>query len=124
MMWQAGRYIRNTEIGHPLFHIWQNKKFSEEVIAYFLLMRHGLHRKRRPQQFFVAAGTSLPNSYLGIYGQTHRVSFWKDTDGICKHNLCGGWLEHLHRSPASRRRRRRGNPVPEGITEPPCSWGI
>jgi hypothetical protein len=21
MMWQAGRYIRNTEIGHPLFHI-------------------------------------------------------------------------------------------------------
>jgi hypothetical protein len=27
---------------------------------------------------------------------------------------CGGGVEYLHRSPASRRRRRKGNPVPGG----------
>jgi hypothetical protein len=36
----------------------------------------------------------------------------------------GGELEYHHRSPASRKRRRKGNPVPGGITGPPCSWGI
>jgi hypothetical protein len=39
-------------------------------------------------------------------------------------SVCGGGLEYLHLSPASRKRRRKGNPVPGGITEPPCSWGI
>jgi hypothetical protein len=33
-------------------------------------------------------------------------------------------LNHLHRSPAIRKRRRKGNPVPGGITGPPYSWGI
>jgi hypothetical protein len=33
----------------------------------------------------------------------------------------GGGLEYL---PASCRRRRKGNPVPGGITGSPCSWGI
>jgi hypothetical protein len=37
---------------------------------------------------------------------------------------CGGGFEYLHRSPASRRKWRRGNPVPGGITGPPCSRGI
>jgi hypothetical protein len=37
--------------------------------------------------------------------------------------LCGGGLEYLYRSPASRRRRRKGNPVPGGISGPPCHWG-
>jgi hypothetical protein len=32
-------------------------------------------------------------------------------------------LEYVHRSPASRKRRRKRNPVPGGITGPPCSWG-
>jgi hypothetical protein len=36
----------------------------------------------------------------------------------------GGGLEYLHRSLASRKRRCKGNPVPGGITAPPCSWGI
>jgi hypothetical protein len=40
------------------------------------------------------------------------------------HVPCGGGLEYLHRSPASRKRRRKGNPVPGGISGPPCSWGI
>jgi hypothetical protein len=35
----------------------------------------------------------------------------------------GGGLEYLHCSPASRKRRRKGNPVPGDITGPPCSWG-
>jgi hypothetical protein len=39
-------------------------------------------------------------------------------------NPCGGVAEYLHRSPASLRRRRKGNPVPGGITGPPCSWGM
>jgi hypothetical protein len=36
----------------------------------------------------------------------------------------GGGFEYLHRSPASRRRRRKRNPVSGGITGVPCSWGI
>jgi hypothetical protein len=32
--------------------------------------------------------------------------------------VCGGWLKYFHRSPASRRWRRKGNPVPGGITGP------
>jgi hypothetical protein len=39
-------------------------------------------------------------------------------------NLCGGGLEYIHCSPASRKRRRKGNPVSGGISGPPCSWGI
>jgi hypothetical protein len=37
---------------------------------------------------------------------------------------CGGGAEYFHRSPASRRRRQKGNPVPGDITGSPCSWGI
>jgi hypothetical protein len=33
-----------------------------------------------------------------------------------------GGVQYLHRSPASRRRLRKGNAVPGGITGPPC-WG-
>jgi hypothetical protein len=32
--------------------------------------------------------------------------------------------EYLHRCPASRKRRHKGNTVPGGITGPPCSWEI
>jgi hypothetical protein len=35
---------------------------------------------------------------------------------------CGGGLEYPHRSPASLRRRRKGNLVPGGITGPPRHW--
>jgi hypothetical protein len=34
----------------------------------------------------------------------------------------GGRLEYLHHNPVSRRRRRKGNPVPGGITRPPYHW--
>jgi hypothetical protein len=33
-------------------------------------------------------------------------------------------LEYLKHSPASCSRRRKGNPLPGGITGPPCLWGI
>jgi hypothetical protein len=51
-----------------------DNEMSVPVIAYFLLIRHGPHRKQR-QQFFVAAGISLQSCYLatlGRYKQTHR----------------------------------------------------
>jgi hypothetical protein len=35
-----------------------------------------------------------------------------------------GGLQYPHRSPASRKRRQKGNPVPGGITGPPCFGGI
>jgi hypothetical protein len=34
-----------------------------------------------------------------------------------------GGFEYFYRSPASRRRRRKGNSVSGGIIGPPCSWG-
>jgi hypothetical protein len=37
---------------------------------------------------------------------------------------CGGGVEYHHRSPASRRRQRKGNPMSGDITGPPCAWGI
>jgi hypothetical protein len=45
-----------------------NKKFSEELIAYFLFIRYGAHRKRRLQKFFVATGKCLPNHCLATAG--------------------------------------------------------
>jgi hypothetical protein len=36
----------------------------------------------------------------------------------------GGEFEYLHCSSVSHRRQQKGNPVPGGITGPPCSWGI
>jgi hypothetical protein len=35
-----------------------------------------------------------------------------------------GGFKYFHRSPASCRRQRKGNPVRGGITGPPCSLGI
>jgi hypothetical protein len=57
---------------------------------------------------------SVPRSYL----EDNRG------DSVNIETLGGGGVEHLHRSPASRRRRRKGNPVPGDITRPPYSWGI
>jgi hypothetical protein len=60
-----------------------------------------------------------PRSVTGI---ALRV-FWKNN--TVKTNPCGGGLECLHRSPASHsKRRQKENPVPGGITGPPCSWRI
>jgi hypothetical protein len=50
------------------------------------------------------------------------ILHWKRNQA--DHTRRGGGFEYLHRSPASRRSWRKGNPVPGGITGPPCSWGI
>jgi hypothetical protein len=42
--------------------------FWEELIAYFPLIRHGPHRKRLLQQFFVAAGRSLLSCHQATIG--------------------------------------------------------
>jgi hypothetical protein len=44
------------------------RRGKQELIACFALIRHGPHRKRRFQKFFVAAGTSLQSCYLAMIG--------------------------------------------------------
>jgi hypothetical protein len=49
--------------------------FWEELIAYFPFMQHGLHRKRRLQQYFYTAGMCIPNCCLAtIPGYTDRTT--------------------------------------------------
>jgi hypothetical protein len=75
-----------------------NKKFWEKLITHFPLIRHGTHRKRL-QQLFVAAGTSLPYSYLAtirdtqIVRQTHASNILESfciivAAGTCLPNRC------------------------------------
>jgi hypothetical protein len=47
--------------------------------------------------------------------------FLKDTESWVI--LCGGGVEYLHHSPASCSRQQKWNPVPKGITRPPCYGG-
>jgi hypothetical protein len=61
--------------------------------------------------------------YLPLLEQDANLSIFSLFPCIVYILPCGGALEYLHRSPASRRRRRKGNPVPGGITGPPCHWG-
>jgi hypothetical protein len=56
-----------------------NKKLWEKLIAYFPLILHGPHRKRRLQQFFVAPGTCLASRCLATV-----------RGDIKKHRLMGG----------------------------------
>jgi hypothetical protein len=41
------------------------------LIAYFPLIRHGSHRKRRLQQCFVTTGTGLPSRSIAMKGGIH-----------------------------------------------------
>jgi hypothetical protein len=56
------------EINKKEFAKRKNKKSWEKLIPYFPLIWHGPYRKRRPQQFFVAAGKCLPNRCLETIG--------------------------------------------------------
>jgi hypothetical protein len=68
--------------------------------------------------FFSSRKCSIwPPSIPFLYNLLYRIVYIR-MSSTCR---CG--LEYLHRSPASRRRRRKGNPVPKGITGPPCHWG-
>jgi hypothetical protein len=63
-----------NQTGWQLFEMNDNlgNQGEDERILQFLgrnsLIRHGPHRKRRLQQLFVAAGTSLPSCYLATIG--------------------------------------------------------
>jgi hypothetical protein len=73
---------------------------------------------------------------MGKIGRGSQIGAWRKdglTDWLTDWLTVGrnnfdfdfwGGLEYLHRSPVSRKRRRKGNTVPGGITGPPCSWGI
>jgi hypothetical protein len=51
---------------------FNNKKFWEELVTYFPLIRHGPHRKRRLQHFFFAERTCLASRCLATSGKnTH-----------------------------------------------------
>jgi hypothetical protein len=72
-------FSRPEIIPFLLFKVHQlnMKKCSEELIA-FPLIRHDQHRKRRLQQFFVAAATSLSRCYsatIGGYTDTRAHQF-------------------------------------------------
>jgi hypothetical protein len=51
---------------------WKNKKFWEELIAYFPLIRHGPHTKRGVQQFFYCCMCCSGNVFTEMIGKTHR----------------------------------------------------
>jgi hypothetical protein len=65
-----------------------------------------------------------------FHGKLLFTLMYKLTVGSCNSIFsnesipCGGGFEYLHRSPASRRRRRKGNSIAGVITMPPCSWEI
>jgi hypothetical protein len=48
-----------------------NKKFWEEIITSFPLIRHGPHRKRRLQQFLVSEVKFLPSCCEATIGGLH-----------------------------------------------------
>jgi hypothetical protein len=87
--------------------------------------QRGCPTKTRPQ-------LSNSNKYLVIsprWGSTPRLTDWLTvsrnvTLTFWVSSPLEGGLGYLHRNPTSRRRRLNVNPVPEYITEPPCSGGI
>jgi hypothetical protein len=88
------------------------------MIAYCPLIRHEPHIKRSLQQFFVAAGTSLPSCHLATisrYTQTHGLSFDKTRTAqkttrptILLLQGISGFLDFIHR-PVFEGTRRFGN---------------
>jgi hypothetical protein len=64
-----------------------NRKFWEELIAYFPLIRHGPHRKQFLQLFFVAAGTCLLSYCLAtIWGTQPDRLLWYDIENNASNN--------------------------------------
>jgi hypothetical protein len=72
---------------------------------------------------FASDGDDVSN-YVCIKQMSLYITFLIVFIYIYMYDPCGGGLEYLHRSPASRKRRQKGNPVPGIITGPPCSRGI
>jgi hypothetical protein len=57
-----------------------------------------------------------PTVFCVKFPKVGRDWFYRLVSRIIVIIPCGGGVEYLHRSPASPRRRRKGNPVPGGIT--------
>jgi hypothetical protein len=72
-----------------------------------------------------ARGNGIPNrfNHLNVSGNYVYRLLYHYTTLHSAHtvHLCVPYGSH---NKQSRMRRRIGNPVPGGITEPPCSWGI
>jgi hypothetical protein len=91
---------------------------------------------RRPQEFVTRVAACVREAlfvpeneewYRGYYRAATRNALTMVSIHLrpqyCLNSVfpCGGGLKYLHGSPASRKRLRKGNPVPGGITGPPCS---
>jgi hypothetical protein len=62
--WTSELYFKKWV--HLVIALNENKNFWEELIIYLPLIQHRLHRKQRPQQFFISAGTCLQSSCLAV----------------------------------------------------------
>jgi hypothetical protein len=70
-------------------------------------------------------GKHTSSKMQAVFSTWSEQSAYKKCSAVQNSSIpCGGGVEYPHCSPASRRRRRKGNLVPGGITGPPCSWGI
>jgi hypothetical protein len=62
---------------------------AERLLSF---MRHGSNRKRRLQQFFVAAGASLPSSYLATTeGHTDRPCYSSERNGTPENDVSNNY---------------------------------
>jgi hypothetical protein len=55
-----------------LVFLWINKKFCEEITAYFLLIRYGLHRKKKNSNNSSLRGNVFTVPLLSMDGGIHR----------------------------------------------------
>jgi hypothetical protein len=76
----------------------------------------------------VPAETNNANNRRTVFSTwSAPKSYLRDINGPIQLSVeapCGGGFEYLHRSPASRMRLWKGNPVPRDITGSPCSYVI
>jgi hypothetical protein len=97
---------------------WEN--IPEQFLGYGSVNkfpRHGIRKQQPKYCWMITMETPFSLWFVPEYYKQCQSCSGRDIP-------FGGGFEYLHRSPASRRRRRKGNPVPGGVTGPPCSWGI
>jgi hypothetical protein len=95
-----------------VFHVWLNKMFWKELIAYYPLIRHESYRKWRLQQFFVAAGTCLLSRCLATLGKyrdrptdsslIRHGSYRKQLSNSSSNIACIRWHGNLFTKPLPR----------------------
>jgi hypothetical protein len=83
-------------IMRPLYALGvKNKKFWEELIAYFALIRHGHHIKQRVQQLFVSCIRCRGNVYTELLSSNGRRDTHTDTqtDGMDLRSPPSRWAQ-------------------------------